>query len=347
MIAALLFGGLFARDSLPPVEVADVSVITEEQFAALTQPDEAPETATDAVQPELPEPDEAPEAPEPAPIETPSQPDLPDPVAEPDVPEDAPVEPTPPAPDVSDTLPEIMAPPTLDDGQSLTDVAPAPAPRVAPEPAAAPEPEAEEAPEVVEETAPDPAAETVVEEADAAAPEEATTEIVTEAEEEADLAPTASLRPRSRPSRPAPEPEPEEPAEDPTAAAVAAAVAEANQPSDAPSDAPSGPPLNAGEKEGFAVAVRDCWNVNVGSEASRVIVTVGFSLNQDGSVNGAVRLISAEGGSGGAQESAFQAARRAVLRCPKGGGGYKLPAEKYEQWRDVEIVFNPERMSIK
>ena len=44
-------------------------------------------------------------------------------------------------------------------------------------------------------------------------------------------------------------------------------------------------------------------------------------------------------------EQAYEAARRAILRC--GAKGYDLPADKYAQWQDIEITFNPERMRIK
>ena len=74
-------------------------------------------------------------------------------------------------------------------------------------------------------------------------------------------------------------------------------------------------------------------------------VTVGFSLDKSGKVQGDIRMIGASGGDEAAATSAFQAARRAVLRCQK--SGYDLPIEKYDNWRDVEITFNPENMRRK
>ena len=41
----------------------------------------------------------------------------------------------------------------------------------------------------------------------------------------------------------------------------------------------------------------------------------------------------------------YEAARRAIIRC--GAKGFQLPPEKYEQWRNIEMEFNPERMRIK
>jgi hypothetical protein len=62
-------------------------------------------------------------------------------------------------------------------------------------------------------------------------------------------------------------------------------------------------------------------------------------------VDGSLNLISAEGGSGRAVETAFQAARRAVLRCEQ--GGYDLPEEKYEHWQRIEMVFDPSEMRLR
>ena len=44
-------------------------------------------------------------------------------------------------------------------------------------------------------------------------------------------------------------------------------------------------------------------------------------------------------------DAAFGAARRAILLCQK--DGFPLPAEKYGQWQEIEMTFNPERMRIR
>jgi ribosomal protein L16/L10AE len=61
--------------------------------------------------------------------------------------------------------------------------------------------------------------------------------------------------------------------------------------------------------------------------------------------NGSIRMLSSSGGSSAAAKQAFEAARRAIIRCTK--GGYKLPIEKYSHWREIEMTFNPEKMRIK
>ena len=58
-----------------------------------------------------------------------------------------------------------------------------------------------------------------------------------------------------------------------------------------------------------------------------------------------IRLLSSSGGSDAAARQAFEAARRAVIRC--GARGFDLPADKYSHWQDVEMTFNPEKMRIK
>jgi DhnA family fructose-bisphosphate aldolase class Ia len=58
-----------------------------------------------------------------------------------------------------------------------------------------------------------------------------------------------------------------------------------------------------------------------------------------------IRMLSHSGGSATAARQAFEAARRAIIRC--GADGFDLPREKYEQWRDIEMTFNPEKMRIK
>ena len=45
------------------------------------------------------------------------------------------------------------------------------------------------------------------------------------------------------------------------------------------------------------------------------------------------------------RSESYEAARRAILRC--GTKGYDLPQEKFGQWRDIEMTFNPEKMRIK
>lgn len=275
----------------------------------------------------------------------------------PPAPEPAP-EPTPdpaPQPEVQPQPPEISAPLLGAENAPPSDTpTPEAAPRVAPTPAPAPPPDAEIAPTVVEATPePDAQSDTPVEQEVAQAPEAATTQIVTEAETPAaSLAPIASPVPTARPQRPTPEPEPQpepepapEPA-DPLADAIAAAVADAVSAPATPS-VPSGPPLSSGEVDGLIADVRACWNVGaLSSEAQRTIVTISVTLGQDGRPDaGSIRMIDSSGGSDASVSQAFEAGRRAILRC--GANGFNLPPEKYDQWQTIEMVFNPEQMRLR
>ena len=339
----VIYGGLFARDRFAEVTVAEVSIVTEAEYAALTPPQTAPETQTDAPSVLAPVEDEAPSAP--AEDQAPEVSE-PDPVNVPDAPDPSEIERPQPVPQtaVVDDAPEIDMPETEIDGTSLErNVVAAPAPRVAPTPSIAPPPLAEVSPERVEDFAPDPESppEDVVNPQDPSALPEASDRIVTEAEETRDKAPASSRRPRSRPAQPVRQ------VEDAGAAnanAIAAAVSEANE--SVSQTAPSGPPLTGGDMDAFRVAVSGCWVVDPGARSAGVKVTVSFSLGRDGKVvANDIRQVSATGGDAATQRAAFQAARRAVLRCQK--GGYPLPVEKYEHWRDIEMTFNPEGMQVR
>lgn len=59
---------------------------------------------------------------------------------------------------------------------------------------------------------------------------------------------------------------------------------------------------------------------------------------------GDMRLVSADGDKSEA-DIAFEAARRAILRC-QSSGGYQLPADKYDQWAEVVVSFDPNGLRL-
>ena len=371
LVVWLIAGWGFRSDPLP-FEVSEVSIVTSEDYAALVSattpdpqeappeaappptPEAAPEPPAETPPPSVPRPPTPPVPPTPAPEPTPEPPAPPEPVAPPS---DTP-------PELGPVQDEVVAAPNFLDSDEPV---PMPSDRVAPEPVAPPPPEATPDEVVREATVPEAAPEAPPAEPaeDSTAPEEATTQIVTEAETPRGRV-TETPRPPARPNRPAPrpapepetdvaeaepdpapqpEPEPEpEPQTDADAIAAALEAATAVEPPDA--DLPPGPPMTASEQEGFRVAVNRCWNVDPGSQAARVTMSVGFTLDRDGRVQGDVRQVGATGGDAGATEIAFQAARRAILRC-QGQGGYDLPVEKYDQWREIEITFDPSGMRLR
>jgi len=158
-------------------------------------------------------------------------------------------------------------------------------------------------------------------------------------------APESSIRPAVRPNRPAPTPEP---AEDPveTASDAGSAINDVLAGVVAESRAvEQGPPMTGSEKDAFRVAVNSCWVVDTGAASANVTVEVRFGLARDGTVESGPTLLSASGGTDAAQRAAFESARRAILRCQR--GGYQLPANKYGQWKDVVIEFDPTGMRLR
>lgn len=106
----------------------------------------------------------------------------------------------------------------------------------------------------------------------------------------------------------------------------------------------SGPPMTGSERDSFRIAVNSCWNVDPGTAAARVTVEVAFTLDRNGRVDGEPRLLSSSGDAA-ATATAFEAARLAILRCQ--GGGYQLPPEKFDQWRDVTMTFDPSGLRVR
>jgi hypothetical protein len=127
---------------------------------------------------------------------------------------------------------------------------------------------------------------------------------------------------------------------------VADAVNDAlNEPGASDQSAPTGPPLTSAERDGLRISVSQCWNLGSSStDAMRTTVVVLVQMQPDGRPSG-IELLSSDGPNAQATQTAFQAARRAIIRC--GTNGYNLPSEKYEQWREIEMTFNPENMRLR
>lgn len=347
-----------------PFEIANVSMVSGADFAAMTQgvqPDQPSGQPAEIEQPVL---DAAPAAPN---VEIPPEvPAPPAPVAPP-TPEAPPVAPELTVPDtvvtdVAPTAPDaptiLTPPPSAELGASDRPV-PRAAPRVAPETITPPEADVTVAPDVAQAATDqtDALVEENVEIADeTTAPEAASDQIVTEAEVPA-FAPEISRVPQTRPNRPTPAPdEVEAPAvaqatapvvEAPTDEVVdpvAAALAEAGA-ADTPAPGLSGGQLSEGDKSGFLRQIGACWNTGtLSTGAQSTIIEMAFDMTPDGRpVSTSVRMEGFSGGSGADAEAAFQTARRALLRCA-GDGGYDLPAEQFAQWQRVILTVDPTAM---
>jgi outer membrane biosynthesis protein TonB len=99
------------------------------------------------------------------------------------------------------------------------------------------------------------------------------------------------------------------------------------------------PELSQSEIDALRAQLMGCWNPPVGvAEAKDLIVIVRFALNRDGSVSGDPTVINH--GSNALFPIAAESATRAVRRCQP----FRLPASKYDAWRDVEVKFDPNDM---
>lgn len=95
--------------------------------------------------------------------------------------------------------------------------------------------------------------------------------------------------------------------------------------------------MSQSELDALRAQVQRCWNIPVGwTDPAQVTVTVRFKLNQDGTVNGTPSVQQFPASQYG--QVAAESAVRAVLQC----GPYQLPAEKYDQWSEVQMRFSPQ-----
>lgn len=104
--------------------------------------------------------------------------------------------------------------------------------------------------------------------------------------------------------------------------------------------------------KGIPLSVAKCWNVgSLSVDALRVSVTISFTVDSDLKPNVAtIRLEGSKNGDSVAVKQAFDAARRAIIRC--GVRGYsdglvkKFGARNVLEPLQVTLTFNPEKMLI-
>ena len=94
--------------------------------------------------------------------------------------------------------------------------------------------------------------------------------------------------------------------------------------------------LSEVELHALTVQAKRCWNIPAEWTNSRqVSVTVRFRLNRDGTVTGTPTVVEFPATEIG--KTAADDAVRAVIQC----GPFDLPSDKYEQWNDVQLRFEP------
>lgn len=91
--------------------------------------------------------------------------------------------------------------------------------------------------------------------------------------------------------------------------------------------------LSQSETDALIAQMRGCWNLLPSEIDSGLSVRLLVNLNPDGSVAGAPQVLAQDNSATGI--SIARQAVTAVRKC----GPYRLAAEKYEQWRQVDVTF--------
>lgn len=102
----------------------------------------------------------------------------------------------------------------------------------------------------------------------------------------------------------------------------------------------SGQKLTQSEMDALRGQIQRCWNVPAGAiDAQNLRVSVKFSLDRSGAIEGRPVLVDG-GGASGVERAAAESALRAVARCAP----YTLPVDKYDAWAEVLVNFDPSEM---
>ncbi len=85
-----------------------------------------------------------------------------------------------------------------------------------------------------------------------------------------------------------------------------------------------------------------CWNVPVGApDPAALVLRVRVFFNEDGTVASAPQLVD----QGRLGDPYFRAAADAAIRAVHMCGPYNLPPEKYANWNEIVITFDPREMA--
>ena len=367
LISIAIFGApIFSSDEENPIQISEVSLISLEEFELLTkenmpvfQSEPEPEVQEPEPEPEVQEPEPEPEVQEPEPEPEPElEVQEPEPEPEPELEVQEPE----PEPEVQEIINEsdsdLIAP--IADEDNLGELTPEFNENAAPKAAEIISDVSNEAPEepadigALEDTsfekvngADEEKLEIELNENTPA--EESTTQIVTEAEEQkSDLVPSRTSKPKSRPKNLKttkeiaikPKLKPKEVVEaekDTTAESILESLKEKKEPE---------PFLNLtpAQKESVGNIIRNkmrlCWNPPVGVENGLTnVMILGLKFDIDGKLVESPVNLTPNSGVGSLQ--AFEAARRAVIRCSPYN---ELDPEIYDGWKELNLKFNPKNM---
>ncbi len=99
--------------------------------------------------------------------------------------------------------------------------------------------------------------------------------------------------------------------------------------------------LTLSEIDGLKVQMRRCWSVPAGAaEAEKLTVRVRMALNPDGSLASAPVLVNRSRLNEPYFRIAAESALRAIRRCQP----FSMPLDKYANWQEVELTFDPSDM---
>ena len=351
----VVLGWVFVVSDLPskqpPAAPLEVSVISPEQFAIIANNTPPDIGATDVAQPQTPAAPQVPTLSSTA-VQGDTAPTVTLPVGPQAVSKDAVPKAIPtavPTPkEVAFLAPPPPNTPEISDETSRPRVAPRVAPRSAPPP-----PSGVDISDINRDGPGNTPSDTPPEADKATAQAEATTRTVTEAEEKLEqesAAPARSRPPKGRPTdlaSAAPAPAANGVIQDALNAALAAALAESAAATGSVAPQTENGVLTTAEALGLQQAIQMCWNVgSLSSAAMSTTVTIGFEMDQDARpLPSSLRLVTFTGGSDAGARQAYEAGRRAILRC--GAQGFDLPPEKFDAWRAVEMTFNPDQMRLR
>ena len=321
--AALLTWGLvsFAPDPFdePLVETIPIEFVT---ISDVTDVTKGVKTAKEVIDSE--------ETVEPTEVEAPVEEVKPDPIKEV---AEKPVEATPPQPEPE---PEpVVEPPKPEPEPVVQPTPPTPKPpRPRPEPVKVEEPKPEPPKPIEVAKAPDPAAiEELIPEEKAPDPSEID-KLIADAPK-APSAPAPRLNPRPKIKTASAKPNELLDKKEPKSAAKPKQTKKASV---GTKQGRKGAPLTQSELDGLSDSIKRCWNLPQGYTAGNDFqAKVQAKLAKDGSVVGKVKVLSVTGFSGGNSFLIKNAVNVAIQKCAP----YKLPAAKYDEWKDLVVNFHP------
>lgn len=80
--------------------------------------------------------------------------------------------------------------------------------------------------------------------------------------------------------------------------------------------------------------MRNCWNPTLAERSDGVVVRLLVAMNQDGSVRGTPQILNQ------INSSLIGLSSRAAQRKVRACGPFRLPADKYEQWREIDVTLD-------